>query len=168
MVEKKKAAPALEVVEHDRWDDAREVLIVAGTAVRPPLELDEVFVSVYLGKVRRKSVFGGVWMHLFQTPEGLQGMWGHHALDEGMNQADLGVETRIDGRGMMQLDKGKQMRLVRVRQLGGPVRGAPIVRDEQAEAEEVYAALGIEGDYQMDPATGEVVEGAVFGDVARR
>lgn len=151
MVSKKK-------VETSKWDDAREVLVVAGTPVRDALEEGEVFESTYLGKVRRKSRFGHVWMHLFLTSEGMQGMWGHHALDEGMERAERGVETRIDGLGMMDLDKGMRMRLIRIRQLGSPIAGVPIIRDSEQEAQGVYEALGIEGEYRVDHETGEVME----------
>lgn len=142
----------------DGWGDAREVLVVAGTTVRPGLEEGEVWAGVYLGHVVRESAFGHVNMHLMQTAEGVQGMWGHHALDEGLRRAELGCETRIDGVGIMELDRGRVMRIVRIRQRGAAVPGAAVVRDPVAEAAEVYRALGV-GDgevLRMDGETGEV------------
>jgi hypothetical protein len=145
--------------EVDEWEDAREVLIVAGTPVRKPLEEGEQWVGIYLGYVVRKSSqFGPVNMHLMETPEGLVGMWGHHALDEGLKRADVGFKTRVDGRGMLELPSKKSMRLVRVRQLGAFVDTAPVIRDPEAEAAGVYEALGIHGEYVVDGSTGEVLE----------
>ena len=161
MVNAKKAkAPVQTATEAPpEFDDWTEILIVAGTPIRSGLDEGETFEAVYLGKVGRESKFGHVNLHLYETAQGLQGMWGHHALDEAMARCKVGVYTRIDGKGTMDLDRGV-MRLIRVRQRGDFLKDAPII-DESAEATDaVYKALGIdpEQSYRMDHETGEVHE----------
>lgn len=144
-----------ELEEHDDW---KEILIVAGTPVREGLMKDERWDGIYLGHVARTSSFGKVLMHLMETEEGVQGMWGHHALDEGFGRCERGIQTRVDGRGMMDLKDGKVMRLVRMRQRGVLVDHAPVIYEGREVAEEVMEALGIhEKEYEIDAATGEVL-----------
>ncbi len=159
MVKKKEAEATPEAASSNggaggAW---REVLIIAGTPVRAPLAKGDVMEGVYLSHVRRQSKFGPVNLHVMLTPNGLQGLWGSHALDEGLSRCKAGVQTRIEGRGIMELDSGKTMRLVRIHQRGLPDPEAPII-DRQQQADEVYRALGLaDREIDIDPETGEVL-----------
>lgn len=137
----------------------KEVLIVAGTPVREKLEDGETWEGVYLGHVKRQSTFGPVKLHLMQLETGeVQGMWGSHAIDEGFGRARAGHRTRVTGRGVVALDSGKEMHLVRMSQHNVFDVTAPVIENEEAIRDEVMKALGMsEGELvEVDPETGEV------------
>ena len=72
-------------------------------------------------------------------------------------RSTVGVDTRVDGKGSLELDNGKVMRLVRIRQVGAAIPNAPVIRDARAEAETIFEELGIGENVSIDPDTGEVL-----------
>ncbi|MCH8198543.1 MAG: hypothetical protein IIA54_00535 [Chloroflexi bacterium] len=124
-----------------------EILIIAGIEVEKKPEADEIVEGVYLGAVDRESRFGPVKLHIFHDPsDGVAtGLWGSHALDEGLGRCAKGRQTRVTGMGKMELAEGRDMWLFRVHQAGAVLQNMPSLGNAEkvAEADGVFEALGM-------------------------
>lgn len=152
-----------------------EVLVISGVEVLPPMkEVGDRFEGVYLGSVVKQSTKftkrgeppAEVRLHLMQMPEGIFGMWGSAAIDEGLGSPTirLGRFTRVEVSGFKDTGKGNPMRLIKLHQGRVEHADAPVIRDAKAEADAIYAMLGLDGmGVEIDKSTGEVAR--VFEDL---
>ena len=136
-------APKNVKTKEAKADDWEDVLVVAGTEISDHLAPGEVWLGVYLGFVAQKSKFGPIKMHLVQTEGGLQARWGGRAIDEGLGRVTLGRKVKVTGKAPIETPMGL-MRVVRVQQSGPVDESVAVIRDSEAEADAVYATLGLD------------------------
>jgi hypothetical protein len=147
------------------WDDADEVVIPA-LAVVEKMEDGDAIVGVYMGAREVPTRFDRpCTLHYFMTDDGLIAVWGSMAIASGMACAIVGRETRIDPIGWKDLDAGKRLRIVRIRQRG-PVARVPALGPKAgypALPEQTITHLGRDGvSREINTATGEVMPANVF------
>lgn len=141
--------------EDEGWE---EILIPVLIDVGKIEEGGGKHVGIYVGSREVTSDFGPVQIHYFMPVNGGTndqpfGLWGCMALDQGLDNALRGRETRIDDLGVIELDAGKRLKKMRVRQRG-PIFGSvpSLARIGAPKPAELTR-----GNETIDHSTGEVL-----------